>query len=272
MKVIKKCLFLIIGLLSISSCGNNMEGNTLKNPEIIEKYKEYYQYGEAAKGIEVYAWKESSDWFCVLTGGTNMLKTTYEIKKLQDDLPCPINTMKEILKSYNKTFAIPYVARVSNPPKEEELTHNFDVDTLKSDNEFLEILMKLGISSKDYFNQNSNYENNSNESSDNKSETDETFLVKTIPNSFTFHDTVYVDKNIRVDNNRIGQLLGYIIRQDDIDDFLKMYPNNEYVIYDSVFDYYNKNRVPFFSIKDDDDLKYICCNNELYVKEEIYVE
>ena len=23
--------------------------------------------------------------------------------------------------------------------------------------------------------------------------------------------------------------------------FLKMYPNNEYVIYDSVFDYYNKN-------------------------------
>ena len=83
---------------------------------------------------------------------------------------------------------------------------------------------------------------------------------------------MYVDKNIRVDNNRIGQLLGYIIRQDDIDDFLKMYPNNEYVIYDSVFDYYNKNRVPFFSIKDDDDLKYICCNNELYVKEEIYVE
>ena len=66
------------------------------NQEIIEKYKEYYQYGEAAKGIEVYAWKESSDWFCVLTGGTNMLKNTYEIKKLQDDLPCPINTMKEI--------------------------------------------------------------------------------------------------------------------------------------------------------------------------------
>ena len=59
---------------------------------------------------------------------------------------------------------------------------------------------------------------------------------------------------------------------DDIDDFLKIYPNNEYVIYDSVFDYYNKNRVPFFSIKDDEYLKYICCNNELYVKEEIYVE
>lgn len=32
------------------------------------------------KGIEVYTWKESSDWFCVLTGGTNILKTTYEIK------------------------------------------------------------------------------------------------------------------------------------------------------------------------------------------------
>ena len=97
-------------------------------------------------------------------------------------------------------------------------------------------------------------------------------MVKTIPNSFTFHGSVYINKNIRVDNNRIGQLLGYIIRHDDIDDFLKIYPNNEYVIYDNVFDYYNKNRVPFFSIKDDEYLKYICCNNELYVKEEIYVE
>ena len=162
--------------------------------------------------------------------------------------------MKEILKYYNKTFAVPYVAKVSNPPKEEELSHNLDVDTLKSDNEFLEILLKLGLSSEDYFNQNSNYQNNSNES------------------SFTFHGSVYINKNIRVDNNRIGQLLGYIIRHDDIDDFFKIYPNNEYVIYDSVFDYYNKNRVPFFSIKDDEYLKYICCNNELYVKEEIYVE
>lgn len=178
MKVIKKCLFLIIGLLSISSCGNIREGNTLENSKIIEKYKEYYQYGDAMKGIEVYTWKESSDWFCVLTGGTNILKTTYEIKKLQDDLPCPINTMKEILKYYNKTFAVPYVAKVSNPPKEEELSHNLDVDTLKSDNEFLEILLKLGLSSEDYFNQNSNYQNNSNESSDKKNETDETFWLK----------------------------------------------------------------------------------------------
>ena len=38
MKVIKKCLFLIIGLLSISSCGNIREGNTLENSKIIEKY------------------------------------------------------------------------------------------------------------------------------------------------------------------------------------------------------------------------------------------
>ena len=66
------------------------------------------------------------------------------------------------------------------------------------------------------------------------------------------------------------RMIRYVI--DDINDFLKIYPNNEYVIYDSVFDYYNKNRVPFVSIKDDEYLKYICCNNELYVKEEIYVE
>lgn len=272
MKVIKKCLFLIIGLLLISSCGSNNEGNTLENPKIIEEYKEYYQYEDAMKGIEVYTWKESSDWFCVLTCGTNRLKTTYEIKKLQDDLPCPINTMKEILKYYNKTFAIPYVAKVSNPPKEEELSHNFDVDKLKSDNEFLEILLKLGLSSEDYFNQNYNSENNSNELDDKKSEIDETFLIKTIPNSITFHGSLYINKNIRIDNNQTDQLLGYIIRHDDIEDFIKIYPNTEYVIYDGVFDYYNKNRVPFFSIKDDEDLKYICCNNELYVKEEIYVK
>ena len=272
MKVIKKCLFLILGLLSISSCGNIKDDNTLENSKIIEKYKEYYQYGDAMKGIEVYAWKDSSDWFCVLTGGTNMIKTTSEIKKLQNDLPCPINTMKEILKYYNKPYASLYVAKVSNPPKEEELSHSFDVDTLKSDNEFLEILMKLGLSSDDYFNKNSNFENNSDESSDKKSETDDILLVKIIPNSFTFHGSAYVSKNIRVDNNRIEQLLGYIIRHDDIDDFLKIYPNNEYVLDDSVFDYYNKNRVSFYSIKDDEDLKYICCNNELYVKEETYVE
>ena len=29
MRVIKKCLFLIIGLLSISSCGNNMWGRMI---------------------------------------------------------------------------------------------------------------------------------------------------------------------------------------------------------------------------------------------------
>lgn len=206
MKVIKKCLFLIIGLLSISSCGNIMDDNTSDNSKIIKKYKEYYQYGDAMKGIEVYAWKDSSNWFCVLTGGTNMIKTTSEIKKLQNDLPCPINTMKEILKYYNKPYASLYVAKVSNPPKEEELSHSFDVDTLKSDDEFLEILMKLGLSSNDYFNKNSNSENNSDESS----ETEDILLVKTIPHSFTFHDSVYVNKNIRVNNNRIEQLLAIL--------------------------------------------------------------
>ena len=97
-------------------------------------------------------------------------------------------------------------------------------------------------------------------------------MIKTIPNSITFHGSLHSDKNIRIDNNQTGQLLGYIIRHDDIEDFLKIYPNTEYVIYDGVFDYYNKNRVSLFSIRDDEDLKYICCNNELYVKEEIYVE
>lgn len=86
--------------------------------------------------------------------------------------------MKEILKYYNKTFAVPYVAKVSNPPKEEELSHNLDVDTLKSDNEFLEILLKLGLSSEDYFNQNSNYQNNSNESSDKKMKQMKHFWLK----------------------------------------------------------------------------------------------
>ena len=56
----------------------------------------------------------------------------------------------------------------------------------------------------------------------------------------------------------VGGLLGYIIREEDISAFTQEYPNVDYVINNSIYDYYEGNRVAFYSLKAYPDLSIIC--------------
>ena len=56
----------------------------------------------------------------------------------------------------------------------------------------------------------------------------------------------------------VGGLLGYIIREEDISAFTQEYPNVDYVIDNSIYDYYEGNRAAFYSLKAYPDLSVIC--------------
>lgn len=98
------------------------------------EYGTYYQYKYAMKGIELYCFEKDDEYYCCLMGGTNRLKTLEEIKQLQDELPCPVSVMKDILLTYpaqdrkNITIMV-----VSNPPKAEEIDHSLENDIKNKD-------------------------------------------------------------------------------------------------------------------------------------------
>lgn len=137
---------LLLGSIFVTGCNNNQT-----QVKIDEKFQESYLEQNSLKGIEVYVWEVENDGFnCVLMSGTNRIKTVDEIKKLQDELPCPITVMKEILKTYEDVNEITYVALVSNPVKQEELNHEHDTDELKSNEKFQKVLASLGIDESKY--------------------------------------------------------------------------------------------------------------------------
>ena len=95
------------------------------------------------------------------------------------------------------------------------------------------------------------------------------FLVSAIPQDFIYknrHYSMITSSGVKneVNNNEIGDLLGYIIRESDIDSFILEYGDIDYVIVNYVYDYYNNNRVPFYKVIGYDDLSFICCNYFLY--------
>lgn len=110
----KRILFLVmLSLLSLVcvSCSNNQE----------KEYEIYYNLGT----IEVYCWNNNDKWFSGALVGTSITKTPDEVKWLQTNLPCPLNTMKEILQTYSdQSRDSAFVCIVSIPPKQEELTHD----------------------------------------------------------------------------------------------------------------------------------------------------
>lgn len=95
------------------------------------------------------------------------------------------------------------------------------------------------------------------------------FLVQIIPQDFTYkerHYRVLQDSESKnsIDEGEIGDLLGYIIHEDDIGAFLDEHPNTDYVIDNYVYDLYNQNRIPFFMVVGYDDLSLIYCTRSLY--------
>ncbi len=109
----KKLLLSLQLLLCVVTTGCNNDLN--------QKYANYYNLGTP----EVYCWKIDNDWFCGALVATDRLKTTSEIQWLQDNLPCSLNDMKKILRTYSdQDKYATFVCIVSVPPKIEEITHD----------------------------------------------------------------------------------------------------------------------------------------------------
>ena len=56
----------------------------------------------------------------------------------------------------------------------------------------------------------------------------------------------------------LGELLGYIIREEDVSAFTQEYPSVDYVIDNGIYDYYENNRVAFYSLNAYTDLSIVC--------------
>lgn len=124
MKLKTKAIFLLLlNIVTLTSCKSND----------LNDYSLYYSYSGEGKGLEVYCWEKETSWYSGLLPGTNRLKTVDEVQWLQDNLPCPINKMCEILDTILEENEKEYcfVCIVSVPPKVEELNH------VPNDNEIL---------------------------------------------------------------------------------------------------------------------------------------
>lgn len=95
----------------------------------------------------------------------------------------------------------------------------------------------------------------------------EPFFVAAIPQDIEYNGRHYrmlqgVGIKTTITKDEVGELLGYIIGDDDVEAFTQEYPDTDYIVYEGIYDYNNDNRVPFFSIKKHEDLSYICVRVE----------
>jgi hypothetical protein len=85
------------------------------------------------------------------------------------------------------------------------------------------------------------------------------------PSEITYQGKYYytvqgVGVETEIGLDKVGDLLGYIIREEDVQAFMKEYPNGDYVIDPSVYDYHTNNRVAFYKVKGYEDLSLIYVN------------
>ena len=100
--------------------------------------------------------------------------------------------------------------------------------------------------------------NDSNDSND-------IFYAAAYPQDFEYNGRHYrlvqgVGVKKTVTQEELGELLGYIIREEDVLAFTQEYPNVDYVIDNGIYDYDTSNRVAFYSVKAYPDLSLICMN------------
>ena len=100
--------------------------------------------------------------------------------------------------------------------------------------------------------------NDSNDSND-------IFYAAAYPQDFEYNGRHYrlvqgVGVKKTVTQEELGELLGYIIREEDVSAFTQEYPSVDYVIDNGIYDYDTNNRVAFYSVKAYPDLSIICMN------------
>ena len=99
----------------------------------------------------------------------------------------------------------------------------------------------------------------------NQNDSNDIFYTASYPQDFEYNGRHYhlvqgVGLKTTVTQEELGELLGYIIREEDISAFTQEYPNVNYVIDNGIYDYETKNRVAFYSVKAYPDLSLICMN------------
>ena len=96
-----------------------------------------------------------------------------------------------------------------------------------------------------------------------QSGTHDIFYAAAYPQDFEYNGRHYrlVQSNglqVTLTQEELGELLGYIIREEDVPAFTQAYSGVDYVIDNAIYDYDTDNRVAFYSIKSHPDLTYIC--------------
>ncbi len=114
MKKIKRFILSVIFSLGIISCNDEPK----------------YDFTPYEYCAEVYCWKIDGKWYSGALHETSVWKTPEQVQWLQDNLPCPLKTMKKILKKLpleegGKRYV--FVCIVSVPPVMEELTHDVEL-------------------------------------------------------------------------------------------------------------------------------------------------
>ena len=99
----------------------------------------------------------------------------------------------------------------------------------------------------------------------NQNDSNDIFYAACYPQDFEYNGRHYrsvqgVGLKTTATQEELGELLGYIIRQEDVSAFSQEYPNVDYVIDNGIYDYATNNRVAFYSVKAYPDLSFICMN------------
>lgn len=90
---LKLCIGICLMLGICSSCNYTSETNSIDYT--------IYESAYGVKGTEIYCWEiADNDFRCGALAGTNRNKTYEELKTIQDDYSCPLETMKKILANY----------------------------------------------------------------------------------------------------------------------------------------------------------------------------
>ncbi len=153
MKVSKKkglslLIFLFVVLCAV---GGKIGYDVQTKKKNKEKYALYYSYFEdydpshIAGLVEIYCWESLDGWEGGILTLTDRSKTPEEVEWMQDNLPCPLNIMKDILRSYpERTRKNSGIYVVGIPPKEEELVYNTN-KVLNNKETYLMLYKKLDL-------------------------------------------------------------------------------------------------------------------------------
>ncbi len=135
-----KLLSILPVLLTLCSCKNNKSYD----------YSRYYAKNNVGAWAYLFCWKEWFQWnSCIIGCGSSGIVLDEWVSELQNDLPCPIETMKEIIAE-NKKIAPngAYLLCIVDKPAV-NATSNFYI-TKNNYNEFMYLYNYLEIEPMDF--------------------------------------------------------------------------------------------------------------------------